>query len=162
MLFESLDESIIPDGIVLSTPQRLYKTDFAIKPISSAHFLNQHQYLWIVLQISCSHAYHFSAVYLKHPIERSFLFISLKHEKNWQVTSNFSVKHLPVSFRMWKTQMLIYQWPQAMAQGPIKRRQSWKHKIFFYPFKNIYALTPTLKRIVVHNPARVISFIEHH
>lgn len=145
--------------MVLSVPQHLYKTDAGIKRISSTRFLNQHQHLWATLQVSCSHAYHFNAVYLKHPVECSFLPVSLKHEKNWQVMSHFSVKHRIDAFRMWKTQ----SWPVTPGHGPETHQTGGRagSTILFYPFKIMCALTATFMH-VTHNPARIISFIESH
>lgn len=58
--------------------------------------------------------------------------------------------------------MLIYQWPQAMAQKTIKQQTELETYFFFYPLKNMYALTPVFQKVVIHNSARIISFIGHH
>ena len=58
--------------------------------------------------------------------------------------------------------MLIYQWPQATAQKPIKQGVELEtQKKMFNSFKNMYASTPVFKKVVIRNSARVISFVEH-
>ena len=48
--------------------------------------------------------------------------------------------------------MLIYQWPQAMTQEPIKQKTELAMN-FFNPLKNMYVLTPTSNKVVVRHSA---------
>lgn len=48
-----------------------------------------------------------------------------------------------------------------MAEKRIKQEAELETQNLFYPLNDMYARTPTFQQVVICNPARVISLLEH-
>lgn len=123
------------------------------------HTFSIHTSVYEQLFKSLVHVHITSAVHLKHPKECSFILVSLMHEKNWQVTSNFCLRHTTVSLKIEDTDGHLTA-PSGHGPETHQAGDSTRNTNSFLSTKRYVCFDINLQ--ASGDPARVISLIEHH